>query len=217
MTAVIAELVVGGLLSLTWLTLFAMSALGPSRVTSVSDNSSLSAVFLVGLSYALGVVFDRVWDVFLDRTGLDSWIRRSAGTNRAGAKYRESDNDRLRRNVYGNDPKNAAAYVEYNRGRMRVARACSFNFPLITIAGLLLIGVHFGGVVTKEFVLVLCAGSGVTYAAWTAYKNLRRMYDRVLRVAGGGVNEESVDVPTPPAAQPDASVDGPSPARRETR
>jgi hypothetical protein len=200
MTAVIAELVVGGLLSLTWLALIAMAVLGPSRVTSVLDNSSLSAVFLVGLSYPLGVVFDRVWDVLLDVTGLDPWIRRASGTNRAGAKYRASDNDRLKRNIYDKDPKNAAAFLEYNRGRMRVARACLFNFPLITIAGLLLIGVHFGGMGTKEFVLVFFAGVGLTYAAWTAYKDLRRMYDRVLRVAGGDVNEEAVEVPAPPTA-----------------
>ncbi len=160
-TTVFAELVIGGLQCLTWITILAMTVFGPSRVTSLVDSSSPSAVvFLLGFSYALGVVFDRVWDTILEVTGLDSRIRT--------VKEHETEGDRIRRKIYGTDPKNRAAFVDYNRSRMRVARVSLFNFVLITITGLLLITFHFGGVGTKEFLFVLLVGSVLCYARFHA-------------------------------------------------
>jgi hypothetical protein len=182
MTGVVAELVVGGLQSLIWLTFVAMTIFGPTQVAGVLEkNSSLSAVFLVALSYALGVVFDRVWDSLLEITGVDALIRKGAKT--------ETEGDRVRAKIFGSDPKNAVAFVEYNRSRMRVARASFFNFLLITITAYVLIAIHCGCGVTKEGLGVICGGSVLCVAAAWAYCNLRRTYDRVLRVAANAFPE----------------------------
>ena len=75
-TALFAELVVGGVLTLTWMLLLAMTALGPFRFTPLPEISpTLTAGLLFAVAYALGVIFDRVWDFLLDVTGLQIWFR----------------------------------------------------------------------------------------------------------------------------------------------
>src|SRR5450755_716750 len=75
-TALFAELVVGGVLTLTWMSLLAMTALGPFRFTPLLEiPPTLTAGLLFAVAFALGVVFDRVWDLLLDMSGLQVWFR----------------------------------------------------------------------------------------------------------------------------------------------
>ncbi len=202
-TALFAELVVGGVLTLTWMLLFAMTALGPSQVTPLLPVSSLTAGFLLALAYALGVVFDRVWDFLLDVTGLQAWFR-----GRPGPRGRLSEEDRRRRRVFGADPKTAVDFVNYHRSRMRVARASLFNFAMITLSGLSLLAVRYGGVGTTEFALAAVTGLGLCAASALALWKLGRTHDRVLEIIW--IEEERViqdmDViqagPAAPAGRP---------------
>jgi hypothetical protein len=111
-TALFAELVVGGLLTLTWIALSVMTFLGPSRLAPLADSSPVAAAFLLAVAYALGVVFDRVWDWLLDATGLQRWLRARR------RDVQDSATDRQRRRVYGGDPKTAVEFVNYHRSRM---------------------------------------------------------------------------------------------------
>lgn len=175
-TALFAELVVGGIQTLSWVVLLAMTALGPARVAPALEASSLNAVVALAFAYTLGVVFDRVWDWVLDATGLQKRLRGEAGAEPA------SELDQRRRALYKADPKLAVEFIHYHRSRMRVARASLFNFALITISGLALVGTHFGGVQTTEFALVGVAGCAMCVASWLALRKLSRSHDQVVEV-----------------------------------
>ena len=108
-TALFAELVVGGVLTLTWIFILAMTALGPSRFTPLLEiPPTLTAGLLFAVAYALGVVFDRVWDLLLDVTGLQVWFRGGIQTT-----IPVSESERKRRRVYGADAKTAVEFVNY--------------------------------------------------------------------------------------------------------
>jgi hypothetical protein len=195
-TALFAELVVGGLLTLTWIILFALAALGIDRAIPTWTTSPLVVGFLLAVAYALGVVFDRLWDWTLDVTGLQKWVR----TRPKGAV--DTDLDRQRRRVFGADPKVAAEFINYHRSRMRVARASLFNFALITAGGLTLVGVRFGGVWTTEFATIGILGALLTIASVLALKNLGRTHDRVLEIVSA--EDDNASTTVPPSAAPKA-------------
>lgn len=188
-TALFAELVVGGILSLAWIILLIMTAVGPSRVTPLLDSSSLTAGLCLALAYSLGVVFDRVWDFLLDVSGLQSWIR---GLNQTPKPISKSDLQRRR--LFGADPKTAVDFVNYHRSRMRVARASFFNFVLITLSGLSLLAVRYGEIATAEFAMACLGGSVLCAAATLALRKLGRTHDRVV-----GIISADEDVTMPPA------------------
>jgi hypothetical protein len=177
-TALFAELLVGGILTLTWIALLAMTFLGPSRVTPLLAGSPLTTGLFLALAYALGVVFDRVWDALLDVKGFQGWLR-----HRTGPSEKVRAAEELRRNVFGKDAKIAAEFVNYHRSRMRVARASLFNFALITVSGMALLAVRFGGIGTAEFTLAGVAGGLLCSASALAFYELARNYERVLEIS----------------------------------
>jgi hypothetical protein len=198
-TVLFAELVVGGVLALTWMLLLAMTALGPSRLVPLLQGSPLAAGFLLALAYAVGVVFDRVWDFLLDITGIQVWLR-----GRYVAVARVSETERKRRRVFGADPKTAVEFVNYHRSRMRVARASFFNFALITASGWALLAVRGEGVGTTEFVLVGIGGGILCAASALALWKLGRTHDRVLDIIS--VEEGDSDASLEKASVPDHST-----------
>lgn len=50
-TAIFAELVVGGVLTLTWMTLIAMTILDPTRITPLLQSSYLGTAFFFAVAY----------------------------------------------------------------------------------------------------------------------------------------------------------------------
>jgi hypothetical protein len=63
-----------------------------------------------------------------------------------------------------------------------VARASLFNFILITVSGLALLAVRYGGVWTEEFALAGAAGAVLCAAALLAVCKLARTHDQVLEI-----------------------------------
>ena len=193
-TTVFAELLVGGLQTLTWMTLVALTVFGPTDLTPLAETPLLSAFVVIATCYGLGVVFDRIWDLILDKSGINPWFKRMA-KSRAAAKPVGSENvfDALRRNIFGRDPTTAADFVNYNRSRMRVARSGVFNFGLITIAGLVFVAVHFGGMATRLSLFLAITGTLLTVANGLAYYHLRISYYRVLRMISSSETDEPSD------------------------
>jgi hypothetical protein len=188
-TALFAELVVGGVMTLTWMFLLAVTVLGPSRFAPLLEiPPPVAAGLLLALAYAMGVVFDRVWDSLLDVTGLQLWFR--GGPQMATPV---SDWERKRRRVFGADSTTAVEFVNYHRSRMRVARASLFNFTLITASGLAYLMVRYGGVGTAEFALAAVTGGLLCAASALALRNLGRSHDRVLEI----VSVEEAVMPRP--------------------
>jgi hypothetical protein len=180
-TAIFAELLVCGLQTLTWLVLVAVAIVGPGPLAPLLDVPSLASVFVIGLSYALGVVFDRLWDLILKWTGIGGWLSRraraAAGRIKPGDEY-----DAIRRRVYGADAGNAARFVDYNRSRMRIARASTFNFLLITVTGTLCCAVHADTWGTDPMVMVAIGGTALFVVSALAFHDLRKSYYRVLKM-----------------------------------
>lgn len=138
---------------------------------------TMATALLLVLAYALGVMFDRVWDFLLDAFGLQIWFR--GGPQASGpSSYWE----KKRRRVFGADAKTAVEFVNYHRTRVRVARASLFNFTLIALSGMALLLVRFGGIATLEFALVGLTGALLCAASALALRNLGRGHDRVLVV-----------------------------------
>jgi hypothetical protein len=180
-TAIFAELLVCGLQTLTWLVLLAVAIVGPEPLAPLLEVPSLASVFVVGFSYALGVIFDRLWDQVLKWTGIGGWLSKQARAAAAGGKP-GSEFDALRRRVYGTDAGNAARFVDYNRSRMRIARASTFNFLLITLAGTACCAVHAGRWGTQPLLMVAVGGSLLFLVSALALHDLRTSYYRVLKM-----------------------------------
>lgn len=211
-TALFAELVVGGVLTLTWMFFVAMAALGPGRFASFLEvPPTLTAGLLLVLAYTLGVVFDRVWDFVLDVSGLQAWFRGSPQT-----AMPVSEMELKRRRVFGADAKTAVEFVNYHRSRMRVARASLFNFALITASGLTLLGVRYGGPGTVEFVFAAVTGSLVCAASALAFRNLGRTHDRVLEIVSVEEDENPTQTGTEPKL-PDGDIARSTPREGKSR
>lgn len=84
--------------------------------------------------------------------------------------------------MYGADPKTAVDFVNYHRSRMRVARASFFNFALISVSGMSLLAIRYGGVETAEFALAAAGGCILCYASTLALWKLGRTHDRVMGI-----------------------------------
>jgi hypothetical protein len=177
-TAVFAELLVGGLLSVTWIVLFILAAIGlPQQFPGTDKNLAVEVGLLLALAYALGVVFDRLWGVVLDVTGLNRIVR-------SWASEAPTITDALRRKIYGADAAVAADFVNYHRTRMRVARASVFNFFLITIAGATLVVSQGAGLGSRHFWVTVVTGSILTLVSGLAFVKLTATYERCLKVVG---------------------------------
>ncbi|MFQ5964764.1 MAG: hypothetical protein ACE5KZ_10825 [Candidatus Scalinduaceae bacterium] len=192
-TAIFAELVIGGLQTLTWLSLIGMTVLGPKTFSPIINAPSVSVVIIVAISYGLGVVFDRIWDFILDKSGLDDHIKAPAKSSTAAREAKTEDEfHTTRQKIFSADPKMAVEFVNYNRSRMRVARSSVFNFALITITGLILLGVYCG-IKTKAFIFVGAGGTLLTVACGMAYYDLRKSYYRVLHIVVPAKSDGQID------------------------
>jgi len=183
-TAVFAELVVGGLQTMVWMTLLLVLVFGKPAAVPSLGSWPVDAGVVLAFAYAIGVVFDRLWDVLLDRTGVNRWIRGSAKSQAL------SPTDLLRRNVFRRDAAIAAEFVNYNRSRMRVARASMFNFLLLTIAGAALARRLDVADPAKTSAVVLIAGGLLTFVAGLAFWSLGKSYERCLRIVGVDEGDE---------------------------
>lgn len=115
-TVIFAELLVCGVQSFIWIAFFVSLLIGVDlRSFFLTWQSGL--VF-AALAYALGVIFDRVWDMFA--RPVDLWIRR---------KYFNSSEELhlLRIRIFSTQQSDFLSYIDYIRSRMRIARATLFN------------------------------------------------------------------------------------------
>lgn len=179
-TAVVAELFVGGVQTLTWLGLIAATVFGPDALWRLAKDppAALSALALAA-AYALGVVFDRLWDSAMD------WWKGDEAKKHCPKPITRTDE--LRREVYGVDPGAAAELVNYTRSRMRVTRASFFNGALITASGLAFLILRIESVRPWQCTLAAAAGLLFCWACGFAHEKLRCTYDHALEVHGGRI------------------------------
>ncbi len=124
-TALFVELLVGGVQTLVWVTLLTLACCGPDHIEGIIAQQSLgSGVILILLAYAIGVVFDRLWDLVLKP--IDRMIRKRIAPEPGRV-------DRIRALLFSKD-ETKVSFVEYIRSRMRIARATVCNSVMIAVS-----------------------------------------------------------------------------------
>ena len=179
-TSLFVELLVGGIQSLTWLFILTATCFDLRGIWDhIGDLSAAltisGGVFVLSIAYVLGVLFDRLWDGFLEAYLPD--LKQIAKDQ--ARKERSSVNDEfgeVRSKLYRADGEHAATFVAYSRSRMRVARASVFNIPLITICCYLFVLVRCE--INKGWLLLAVAivGGLLSLLASFAYGRLQNAY-----------------------------------------
>ncbi len=170
-TALIAEILVCGILVLTWTVLALLGFPQSQSIASFLANNQIAggAVFLA-YSYAVGVVFDRIWDIATKP--IDHRVRKDL-------KLDAETLSQARKSAFGNG-QNTPAYFEYIRSRMRIARCCLCNAPLIALSAIFL---HYRNTTQpKIYIITAIASTGLIFTSFSfvAFKKLLRTYYKQL-------------------------------------
>jgi hypothetical protein len=182
----VAELLVGGVLTVTWLALAVMTMAGAAPVLNFLGTNPLGSTAIVGVyAYALGVIMDRLWDRLTKP--LDHRIREKflAAEDSSEAEYQS-----IRGPILAS--KEQREFFDYIRSRIRITRSCLCSFPLIGMTGVIACYVQSGEnrvayvAAATVFSLVMCSISWVAYVdvSTTYYKEMLKMGSR--RQAGYG-------------------------------
>ena len=148
-TAVFAEIVVGGLEAEAWMSLFVLAIFGSSwiHLGAVHDWVALITLLVLAAAYVLGVMIDRVADTFL--------VRLLGRLLPPRPVDRPAPIEVMRMTLLTKDDA-AARFLDYQRSRMRVARATVFNLVALLPALVLFLSVQTDAsaldVVTVAFV-----------------------------------------------------------------
>lgn len=119
-TAVFAEIIIGGLEAEAWLLLLVLGVFGRKSIDlgTAHDWVALITLLVVAAAYVLGVVVDRIADSLL--------VRFLSSTLRARPVDKPANVERMRMRLLSNDDA-TARFLDYQRSRMRVARATVLN------------------------------------------------------------------------------------------
>ena len=126
-TALFSEILVGGIISTTWLILVVLGVLEKSVLNEFFGKNQIAfGVVFLAYCYAIGVVLDRVWD----------WLTKPIDNKvKKGLRIDNSMLKNCRNNIFS-DKSEYPQYIEYIRSRMRIARMCLCNSLFLTISGI---------------------------------------------------------------------------------
>ena len=187
-TNVIAELLVGGVLTVIWLTILSMAAIGVDPVVNAIQQGSVPfGIAMLIVAYAFGVVFDRTWLRVLKPLNDAVKVTTPAGDTPTAVLWQR---------VYGCE--DAVTYINHLQGRMRVARAAVCNFTATAVAAIILVAVRGDGLFSIAAALCLFGGAFVSIVSWVAFRSLTRSYYEALAAAASGAGDsgERADGPT---------------------
>src|SRR5437667_8840306 len=124
-TAVVAEILIVGLEAATWVSLLVLAIFGNNWVhpAAVKDWSTLVTVLVLAAAYVLGVLVDRFADSTMGCL-VDRWP--VPVDTPAGLAH-------MRLSLLARDD-GVAKFVEYQRSRMRIARATVLNLLFVLLA-----------------------------------------------------------------------------------
>ena len=201
-TAMVIEILIVGLQTVVWLTLIVLTIFGYKWVPleTLEKWSGPIVLFIIGMSYTLGILFDRLWDFLLHKS--DKKIR---------AEYfndsRPSLHD-VRATVFSSSER-MARFIDYIRSRMRIGRASTGNFCLITINSLLFVLIRLSGLENsikfRLLVFISALGASLILLSLYGWKKLIRTYYKqlviVYKTLGKGDELPSRSPPSEKATQ----------------
>lgn len=183
-TAVFAEILVAGLGALVWLLMLVL-AMFPSttlRVDSLQEWGALLTLVVAAGAYVLGVAVDRTadsaWDAF-SRTPVGSWVNRQFGESSHWYKT-PAPVSKMRLTVI-KESENLAKFLDYQRSRLRVARATALNLAASLPAAIMYLTTRIDagpvGVVTVVFLLLVAFGVSVSVSERIRSAYIHRLSD----------------------------------------
>jgi 8-oxo-dGTP pyrophosphatase MutT (NUDIX family) len=142
-TAVVAEILIVGLEAEAWLGLLVVTIFGSAWIDldTASKFTPILLLLMVASAYVLGVIVDRVADTsfkWFSERGVGRWSNRTFG--KGSEAWLLPAREQTMRTVVMRDGGAAAAFVDYQRSRLRVARGTAVNL----VAALVVAGVYCG-------------------------------------------------------------------------
>jgi 8-oxo-dGTP pyrophosphatase MutT (NUDIX family) len=132
-TAVVAEILIVGLEAMAWLTLLVLTVFSSDWIEAgtLSDFAALTTIAVLAGAYVLGILIDRAADSmfgYLRATGVGRWLNRRFGRYSLDlplpASFATMRMEALREGGA------LAAFLEYQRSRLRVVRGTSLNLAI---------------------------------------------------------------------------------------
>jgi hypothetical protein len=189
-TAIVAEILIVGLQAAAWISLVLMSVFGTRWVhAAVQDSGTLVAVLVIAAAYVLGVIVDRL---------SDTAVRAVQGRGEKDSKPGTVGKKRLYVMAYGGE---MGEFLEYQRSRLRIARATVFNMVFALPAAALFAMVRGNALTDPGRVRLLAAGVvfGVIafVASLFAFLQVDRAFMKRLNEACEIVKEKNPELDVP--------------------
>ena len=144
-TSLFVEILIIGLQALVWVGLLICAKWNFSTIVEILEDykefSALFTTFLLSIAYVLGIFIDRLADNFY------KIFRYSGRTNNLDLKVGE-----MRLHIMHNS-EGIAKFLEYQRHRLRIARATVLNLLITSIAGIICYLRHSTSI--KAFIVIL--------------------------------------------------------------
>jgi hypothetical protein len=176
LTALIAELFVGGVLCAVWLLLLFGAFIDISPLLAFAKDNALGGTVLFSVfAYALGVVFDRVWDDVLKR--FDDKIEKGEFPDKETLRQ-------ARQRVFGSAG-DGAEFVNYIRSRMRIARAVFCNGLFIGLSGAIFYLLRSAEPHWAVVVAIFVATIFISTVSFFALRRLTATYYKALKIFTG--------------------------------
>ena len=191
-TSLFVELIVSGMGTVAWLLLLVFSIFDYSWILGQKLTDLLTLVPFLALVYVLGLIADHLAHHLYKRIfyKLDRRIRRQSFDKHANYENIEIDEEfvaTLKVYVYFHASENIMERFEYDRSRLRIARAWGVNFVFLAISTLIfvwtsLLQIDISTKVTISIFSMIFCGLGAV-AAFHTWKDLTKWeYDQLRRI-----------------------------------
>lgn len=155
-TSLYVELIVIGLETITWIASFSIYFTDIKYISVIKEivEKLPASIFLLGIMYIVGLIFDRVSDLIFRKK--EDRIRKDSGLKAKSSIliWKASDQEE---------------YFKFTRSKIRILRSSSINVPLLLISIILNIRKYYqSGSMFLIFVVV--TGCVFSYFSWVGYK-----------------------------------------------
>ena len=155
-TSLYVELIIIGLETIMWIASFSIFLTDIKYISIIKNivETLPASIFLLGIMYILGLIFDRVTDLIFTKT--ENQIRNDSGL--------EAKSSILIWKECGQEE-----YFKFSRSKIRILRSSSINIPMFTISIILNIVKYY----QSEYLLLLFVaiiGSALSYFSLAGYR-----------------------------------------------
>lgn len=135
-TAIFAEILIIGLQATVWIALLVLSFLPKGSINpgALDGWEALTTVFVLAAAYTLGIVVDRIADSAYGR------LRKIWDKEEKGKRKKNLPDVSIMRLRVMEKEDGKARFIDYQRSRLRVARATVLNVALVFLTGVFYLG-----------------------------------------------------------------------------